>query len=123
MIQASVDIERFVKELSENVDAPVDLYLGGGSMMYAGLKYFTKDIDLVVRTEGEYKSTVDAMRRMGFQSIRPGAEYSRMNLPICWRGRTVTGSICSMTGSAGSSVYPTGWHPVRSSGRVTEGWS
>ena len=75
MIQASVDIERFVKELSENVDAPVDLYLlGGGSMMYAGLKYFTKDIDLVVRTEGEYKSTVDAMRRMGFQSIRPGAE-------------------------------------------------
>lgn len=70
-----------MKELSENVDAPVDLYLlGGGSMMYAGLKYFTKDIDLVVRTEGEYKSTVDAMRRMGFQSIRPGAEYSRMNL-------------------------------------------
>lgn len=36
MIQASVDIERFVKELSENVDAPVDLHLlGGGSMMYA----------------------------------------------------------------------------------------
>lgn len=48
--------------------------------MYAGLKYFTKDIDLVVRTEQEYNSCVEAMKRMGFRSIRPGAGYSRMNL-------------------------------------------
>lgn len=81
VIQASVDIDRFVKELSENVDMPVNLYLmGGGSMMYAGLKFFTKDIDLVVRTEGEYRCVVEAMERMGFRSIRPGAGYSRMDL-------------------------------------------
>lgn len=49
-------------------------------MMYAGLKYFTKDIDLVVRTEHEYDVCVEAMKRMGFRSIRPGAGYSRMNL-------------------------------------------
>lgn len=48
--------------------------------MYAGLKYFTKDMDLVVRTEQEYNSCVEAMKRMGFRSIRPGAGYSRMNL-------------------------------------------
>lgn len=48
--------------------------------MYAGLKYFTKDTDLVVRTEQEYNSCVEAMKRMGFRSIRPGAGYSRMNL-------------------------------------------
>lgn len=48
--------------------------------MYAGLKYFTKDIDLVVRTEQEYNTCVEAMKRMGFRSIRPGAGYSRMNL-------------------------------------------
>lgn len=81
MIEASAEIDRFVKELSEEVHVPVHLYLlGGGSMMYAGLKYFTKDIDLVVRTEQEYNSCVEAMKRMGFRSIRPGAGYSRMNL-------------------------------------------
>lgn len=81
MIEASAEIDRFVKELSEEVHVPVHLYLlGGGSMMYAGLKYFTKDIDLVVRTEQEYNSCVEAVKRMGFRSIRPGAGYSRMNL-------------------------------------------
>lgn len=80
MIEASAEIDRFVKELSEEVHGPVHLYLlGGGSKMYAGLKYFTKDIDLVVRTEQEYNSCVEAMKRMGFRSIRPGAGYSRMN--------------------------------------------
>ena len=81
MINASAEIDRFVKELSEEMHDPAHLYLlGGGSMMYAGLKYFTKDIDLVVRTEHEYDLCVEAMKRMGFRSIRPGAGYSRMNL-------------------------------------------
>lgn len=81
MIGASTEIDRFVEELSRSVREPIQLYLlGGGSMMYAGLKYFTKDIDLVVRTEHEYDVCVEAMKRMGFRSIRPGAGYSRMNL-------------------------------------------
>ena len=81
MIGASTEIDRFVEELSRSVREPIHLYLlGGGSMMYAGLKYFTKDIDLVVRTEHEYDVCVEAMKRMGFRSIRPGAGYSRMNL-------------------------------------------
>lgn len=81
MIGASTEIDRFVEELSGAVHESVHLYLlGGGSMMYAGLKYFTKDIDLVVRTEHEYDVCVEAMKRMGFRSIRPGAGYSRMNL-------------------------------------------
>ena len=80
MIEASAEIDRFVKELSEEVHGPVHLYLLGGGSMNAGLKYFTKDIDLVVRTEQEYNSCVEAMKRMGFRSIRPGAGYSRMNL-------------------------------------------
>lgn len=81
MIGASTEIDRFVEELSIAVHEPIHLFLlGGGSMMYAGLKYFTKDIDLVVRTEHEYDVCVEAMKRMGFRSIRPGAGYSRMNL-------------------------------------------
>ena len=36
-----------------------------------------QDIDLVVRTEGEYRCVVEAMERMGFRSIRPGAGYSQ----------------------------------------------
>lgn len=81
MIGASTEVDRFVEELSRSVREPIHLYLlGGGSMMYAGLKYFTKDIDLVVRTEHEYDVCVEAMKRMGFRSIRPGAGYSRMNL-------------------------------------------
>ena len=81
MIGASTEVDRFVEELSGSVREPIHLYLlGGGSMMYAGLKYFTKDIDLVVRTEHEYDVCVEAMKRMGFRSIRPGAGYSRMNL-------------------------------------------
>ena len=81
MIGASADIDRFVKELSGETEGPIRLYLlGGGSMMSAGLKYYTKDIDLVVRTEREYVLCVEAMKRMGFRSVRPGAGYGRMNL-------------------------------------------
>lgn len=49
-------------------------------MMYMGSKAYTKDLDLVVRGGEAYKEIHEAMIRMGFESIRPGSGYERMNL-------------------------------------------
>lgn len=48
--------------------------------MFMGSKAATKDVDLVVRGESAYTAVRTALMDMGFKSIRPGAEYARMNL-------------------------------------------
>lgn len=83
MISRLANIEDFIHELSDAMgsDLSVDIYLiGGGAMMYMGGKAATKDMDLVVIGEDAYDTVRRSMLGMGFRSIRPGAEYARMNL-------------------------------------------
>lgn len=81
MIDSSLKIDEFIDELSTRLDNLTDIYvIGGGAMMYSNTKAQTKDIDLVVRGEDAYRSVRKALLDMKFASIRPGAEYARMNL-------------------------------------------
>ncbi len=81
MINSSLKIDEFIDELSTRLDNLTDIYvIGGGAMMYSNTKAQTKDIDLVVRGEDAYRSVRKALLDMKFASIRPGAEYARMNL-------------------------------------------
>lgn len=81
MMDSVSGMESLVRELSENIEGAADIYvIGGGAMMYLGGKLATKDLDLVVITEDEYDRVLGALLRMGFESVRPGTGYDRMNL-------------------------------------------
>lgn len=80
-IEQKEQIEGLISEISEMVSSPTEIYMiGGGAMMYLGRKFFTKDMDLVVRTRREYDDVFRALVSIGFRSIRPGDGYGRMNL-------------------------------------------
>lgn len=92
MITNTDSIASLMDELSSKVGSNQDLYLiGGGAMMFMGSKAATKDVDLVVRGEPAYTAVRTALMDMGFKSIRPGAEYARMNLSECWNAKTGSG--------------------------------
>ena len=81
MITDSVRMTGLMDELAGILDRDTDLYMiGGGAMMFLGSKAATKDIDLVVSGADAYNMVHQALERLGFESIRPGAGYSRMNL-------------------------------------------
>ena len=81
MITDSVRMTGLMDELAGILDRDTDLYMiGGGAMMFLGSKAATKDIDLVVSGADAYNTVHQALERLGFESIRPGAGYSRMNL-------------------------------------------
>ncbi len=80
-IEQKNQIEGLISEISEIVSSPTEIYMiGGGAMMYLGRKFFTKDMDLVVRTRREYDDVFGALVKIGFRSVRPGNGYGRMNL-------------------------------------------
>ena len=81
MITDSIRMTGLMDELAEVLDGDIDLYMiGGGAMMFLGSKASTKDIDLVVSGADAYNAVHRALEELGFESIRPGAGYSRMNL-------------------------------------------
>lgn len=81
MISDSGRMTGLMDELAGCTDSEVDLYMiGGGAMMFLGSKAATKDIDLVVLGSEVYDAVHNSLKDLGFESIRPGAGYSRMNL-------------------------------------------
>ena len=81
MIADSARMTGLMDELAAALDVDVDMYMiGGGAMMFLGSKAATKDIDLVVLGPEAYGAVRESLIGLGFESIRPGAGYSRMNL-------------------------------------------
>ena len=81
MIDNTGQIESLIKELSTISPNHVDIYLiGGGAMMFLGSKQYTKDLDFVVCSEGEYNDLSDALKRLGFVSDRPTDGMKKVNL-------------------------------------------
>jgi hypothetical protein len=54
--------------------------IGGGAMMYLGSKRYTKDLDLVVRSEGEYDAIHEALVELGFDVSKPTDGMTRADL-------------------------------------------
>lgn len=81
MIEDTKVIDSFMSDLASRLSEDTTLYvIGGCAMMYLARKQMTKDIDLVVLSEREYRDVSSALLDMGFRSMRPGIEYQRMNL-------------------------------------------
>lgn len=74
VMQSVVDLEKGLRE-------PVTVYLiGGGALMYRGLKGMTKDMDLVVTPQSEYDRMIGAMNEVGFKPQLPEDDYGRLEL-------------------------------------------
>lgn len=79
MIEKTQSIFDFFKNFSPNFEVNVYI-IGGAALMIKGLKSSTKDIDLVVRTEKEFKEFKRALINNGFASKKPGPEYNYFHL-------------------------------------------
>ena len=56
-------IEQQLKNINDNLIAPISLYIiGGGAMSFYDLKTATKDIDVIVTNEKAAKSLITALQ-------------------------------------------------------------
>jgi predicted transcriptional regulator len=69
-------------DISKNLETEAELYLfGGENMRLKGLKAATKDCDIAVVDEGSFRATVDALKKMGYQSINK-SKFSQDDLRV-----------------------------------------
>ena len=78
------DIVEFFHSLGSTLDKPVTgLLIGGGAMSLKGDKIATKDVDLVVRSNGEFKDFLKCARAAGFEEITDvSQEYHELNTTV-----------------------------------------
>lgn len=80
MIKNFKEIEKLFEELDKQ-GLKAELFLfGGAALMYQELKTTTKDIDLVVKTNNEFKNITKKLLDLNFISTKPTFEYKRFNL-------------------------------------------
>lgn len=81
MIGDFKEIERLMGEIEQELDEKVSLFMiGGGTLLFQGLKPATKDIDLVVQEKGEFAVLEKALRRLGFEAKKPLFGYEHLDL-------------------------------------------
>jgi len=82
MIGEYSEIVSLISELDMIVEKDTDIFMiGGGALMKYGLRHQTKDIDIVVNTEEEFRNLVDALLSSGFEKKVPENEtYGRLTL-------------------------------------------
>ena len=78
------DIERTFHSLSINLKKPiVGLLIGGGAMSLKGDKPSTKDVDLVVRNEEDFKDFLSCSKSAGFvEKSEVSHEYQKLNTTV-----------------------------------------
>ena len=81
MISRFEEINRLFEELDSAVSGKVHFFMiGGGVLLFHGLKPATKDIDLVVATEEEFVECGKALKKIGFETKLPDSDYHHFNL-------------------------------------------
>lgn len=76
-----------LESIAEYTEEETEVYLiGGGAMMFYGLKPATKDIDIVFRDSNALRGFVTAARNAGLELVQdPGEEYERMGATVIMR--------------------------------------
>lgn len=65
-------LRREMAQIGANLDRPVDAYLiGGCAMSFSGLKTATKDIDMVLRTEGDLQVLTSVLEDLDYGPLVP----------------------------------------------------
>ena len=63
-------IEQELNKISSHLKKPITLYIfGGGAMSFYDLKTATKDIDVIVKSEKDARSLIDALNTSGYKKI------------------------------------------------------
>lgn len=73
-------IKKELHEIEKSLTSKVKIYMiGGGAMSFHGLKDATKDVDVVVRSPGEFEVLRDALEKCSYREVfvKTGA-YERM---------------------------------------------
>jgi len=96
MITDYSQIQKLFAELDGRISGKIAVYMiGGGALMKREMKDQTKDIDIVVETEREYDTVLNAFAGMGFFSEIPDGSYGRLSIPgILKRGGTRVDLFC-----------------------------
>ena len=81
MISEFKQIEELFKEINENLTKKVNVYIiGGAALLFEGLKPATKDIDLILKNEDEFKIFNKTLITINFKEEKPSALYKKMEL-------------------------------------------
>ena len=81
MIADFEKIQELMKELNAALKKKTSLFMiGGGMLLYHGLKTATKDIDIIAKNQEEFNAVEHAFKSIGFQSRFPSLEYKNMAL-------------------------------------------
>lgn len=81
MISEFKQIEDVFKEIDENLTNKVNVYvIGGAALLFEGLKPATKDIDLILKNENEFKIFNKTLIAINFKEEKPSALYKKMEL-------------------------------------------
>jgi hypothetical protein len=81
MILDFKDFEKLFEEINSHLDHKISLYvIGGAVMLYHGLKTATKDIDIIVYSEKEFKTIQNILKTLNFETQIPSKEYENFDL-------------------------------------------
>ncbi|MFH0875431.1 MAG: DUF6036 family nucleotidyltransferase [archaeon] len=81
MISEFKIIEAQLIELNKYLKTKAEIYIiGGAVLLYHGLKPATKDIDIVVDSEAQFRALENAFKDAGYKTRIPGTEYKHMDL-------------------------------------------
>ena len=81
MISEFKQIEDVFKEIDENLTNKVNVYvIGGAALLFEGLKPATKDIDLILKNENEFKIFNKTLIAINFKEEKSSALYKKMEL-------------------------------------------
>ncbi len=81
MISKFKQIEELFYEIDENLTDKVNVYvIGGAALLFEGLKPATKDIDLILNDEDEFKFFNKSLVSINFKEENPSGLYNKMEL-------------------------------------------
>lgn len=81
MISEFKQIEELFKEIDKKLTNKVNVYIiGGAVLLFEGLKPATKDIDLIINNEIEFKIFNESLVLINFKEEKPSDVYNKMEL-------------------------------------------
>lgn len=81
MVTEYSEIEDLMNEIDRHIKEKIKIFMiGGGALMWYNLKDYTKDIDIVLNSKGEYDILRNGLLDAGFMENIPGAGYERLSL-------------------------------------------
>ena len=81
MIEDAKYIDELFLKMSAHIPERCDIFMiGGGALMTYGMKYLTKDIDIIVNDSSSFNAIKNSLKTEGFHSKIPELEYGHLNL-------------------------------------------